>query len=158
AGAAMGNAGMASATTFLFELGADEFMTISFDAFAFTEASAVGAQNQQHFANAQLAWTISVLDVTSGAVVFTFQPEELNAMSNVSRSTGLAGASSYDPGWMAFSATIGVLTGGTVYNVSISQSTSAIAIGAQQMPEPGTLSAIGAGLLAMATLSRRRRR
>jgi hypothetical protein len=158
AGAAMGNAGMASATTFVFELGADEFMTMSFEAFAFTEAGVDGAQSQQHSASAQLAWTISVLDATSGAVVFTFQPEELNAESHVSRSTALAGASSYDPGWMAFSATIGALTGGTVYNVSISQSATAIAIGAQQMPEPGTLSAIGAGLLAMATLSRRRRR
>jgi hypothetical protein len=158
AGAAMGNAGMASVMTFVFELGAEEFMTISFDAFAFTEAVADGAQSQQNSASAQLAWTISVLDLTRDAVVFTFRPEELNAMSHVSGGTGLAGAASYDPGWMAFSATIGALTGGNTYQVSISQSATAIAIGAQPMPEPGTLSAIGAGLLAMAALGRRRRR
>jgi hypothetical protein len=158
AGAATGNAGMASATTFLFELGADELMTISFDAFAFSAASVDGAQSQQNSASAQLAWTISVLDVTNGAVVFTFQPEELNAMSHVGRATGLAGTSSYDPGWMAFSATVGALSGGTAYHLSISQSAAASVLGAQPMPEPGTLSAIGAGLLAMAALGRRRRR
>ncbi len=157
-GAAMGNAGMASAMAFLFELGADEFMTISFDAFAFTEAIVDGAQSQQNSASAQLAWTISVLDTTSGAVVFTFQPDELNVMSNVSRGAGLAGASTYDAGWMTFSATVGALSGGTAYYLSISQSASANATGAQPMPAPGTLSGIGAGLLAMAALSRRRRR
>ncbi|MES2759544.1 MAG: EDSAP-1 family PEP-CTERM protein [Pseudomonadota bacterium] len=158
AGAAMANSGLVGATTFTFELGADEFMTISFDALAFTQAFLTDSDGAAIGASAHLAWSISVRDLSTGATVFTFQPEQLNAMGNVSRSGGLTGATTYDPGWQSFAATTGLLTGGDTYQVTIAQSTFASALQSQPMAEPGTLSGIGAGLLAMAALSRRRRR
>ena len=96
--------------------------------------------------------------LNNGAIVFTYHPEQLNAMSNVSRDNGFAGTTTYNPGWMWFAATIGLLTGGESYQVTIAQSAFASAIEQQQVPEPGTLAAIGSGLLAMAALSRRRHR
>jgi hypothetical protein len=158
AGAATGNAGVAGATTFSFALGADEFMTISFDAFAFTQAHADGRGSAAGSANAHLAWSISVRDLTTGATVFTFQPEQLNGMSDVSRTDGMWGVSTYAPGMMSFSATTGLLAAGDTYQVTFAQSTFAGAVQAQLVPEPATLAVFGAGLLAMAAVSRRRKR
>ncbi|MDB5933877.1 MAG: hypothetical protein JWQ01_1221 [Massilia sp.] len=157
AGAATGNAGVAAASTFSFALGADEFMTISFDAFAFTQAHADDHDAAAGSANAHLAWSISVLDLTTGATVFTFQPEQLNGMSDVSRTEGQWGISTYDPGMMSFSATTGLLAAGDTYQVTIAQSTFAGALQTRQVPEPATLAVFGAGLLAMAAIGRRRR-
>lgn len=95
-GAAMGNSGMAGATTFTFELGADQVMTISLNAFDFTQAYVASAKDDSIGASALLASSISVLDLTTGATVFTFAPDQLNALSNVSGTNGLDGAITYE--------------------------------------------------------------
>jgi hypothetical protein len=156
-GSATGNSGVGGATSFSFSLGSDEYMTIAFDALPFTQAYASGGAGLSTGANAHLSWSISVLDLTTGATVFAFQPEQLNALSDVSRTDGLSGATTYDPGRLSFSATTGMLTVGDTYQVTIAPSTISSAMQSQQMPEPATLAGFGAGLLAMAALSRRRR-
>lgn len=156
AGAATGYAGMGGTASFSFSLGVGEYMTIAFDALPFTQAYA-GAGTPGS-ASANLAWTISVTDLSTGAVVFAFQPEPLNAMSNVSRNDALAGATTYQPGWLTFAATTSMLDVGDIYQVSIGQGSFASALQSQQVPEPATLAGFGAGLLAIAALGRRRRR
>lgn len=156
AGAATGYAGMGGSASFSFSLGVGEYMTIAFDALPFTQAYAgAGAPGG---ASASLSWSISVTDLATGAIVFAFQPEQLNALSNVSRNDALAGATTYQPGWLTFAATTSMLDVGDIYQVNIGQGSFASALQSQAVPEPATLAGCGAGLLAMAALGRRRRR
>lgn len=154
-GAATSYAGLAGATTFSFSLGVDEYMTISFDALPFTQAFARGGNGG---ASANLTWSINLTDLSTGAAVFAFQPDQLNALSNVSRGAAHGGASVYAPGWLSFGATTAMLNAGDTYQVSIAQSSFASALQNQQVAEPATLAAFGTGLLAMAVLGRRRLR
>jgi hypothetical protein len=156
AGAATSFAGLAAATAFSFSLGVDEYMTIAFNALPFTQAFA--SDGDGGFASANLMWSIHVTDVTTGASVFAFQPGQLNGQSIVSRSGSLGGATTYEPGWLSFGATTNMLNAGDIYQVSIGQASLASALQNQPVAEPATLAAFGAGLLAMAALSRRRRR
>lgn len=153
-GAAFGSAGINAATTFSFSLGVGEYMTIAFDALPFAHAYASDGAAGASSARASMAWSISVLDLSTGASVFSFQPEQLNGLGNVSRSGAVGGASVYAPGWLAFSATTDLLLPGATYQLTIAQSTFGGALQAQQMPEPGTLAIFGAGLLALAALTR----
>jgi hypothetical protein len=159
-GAASGNAALASAASFSFSLGTNETMTIAFSARPFAQAYVGEGAGAGTSAATGMTWSISVLDLTTGATVFAFQPEQLNALGSVSRGDGFDGATIYAPGTLSFAATTGMLDAGTFYQVTITQSTMANALQAQQvqqMPEPATLAGLGAGLLAMATLARRRR-
>jgi hypothetical protein len=157
-GAAVGYSGVADAASFSFSLGVGEYMTIAFNALPFTQAFATDGAGTATSASASLSWTISVTDLTTGQTVFAFQPEQLNALSNVSRTNGLGGATTYEPGWLSFAATTSMLEVGDIYQISIGQASFASALQSQQVPEPATLAGFGAGLLAMAALSRRRRR
>ncbi|HEU4372880.1 MAG TPA: EDSAP-1 family PEP-CTERM protein [Telluria sp.] len=156
AGAVTSFAGLASATTFSFSLGADDTMTIAFDALPFSQAFA-SAGAAGGYGNANLMWSLKLNDLTSGASVFAFQPAQLNALSNVSRNGAFGGATTYQPGWLSFGASTALLNAGDVYQVSIAQASFASALQNQQVAEPATLAAFGAGLLAMAMLGRRRR-
>lgn len=140
------------ATSFSFALGVGEYMTIAFDALPFTQAFA--GNGDGGYASANLLWSINL---TTGARVFAFQPAQLNALSIVSRTGALGGASTYAPGWLSFRATTTTLNAGDVYQVSMAQSSLASALQNQPVAEPATLAAFGAGLLAMASLGRRRR-
>jgi hypothetical protein len=130
-------------------------MTIAFDALPFTHAFVNQGAGAATSASARLAWSITLLDLTTGATMFSFAPDQLNALGDVSRTDGADGASTYAPGWLSFAATTDLLTVGDIYQITISQSTLASALQAQKVPEPGTLAAFGAALLAMAALSRR---
>lgn len=99
---------------------------------------------------------MSVLNLTTGATVFSFEPEQLNAMSNVGRGDGVGSAAVYDPGRLSFAATTGMLNAGDTYQVTFAQASFASVQQAQAVPEPATLAAFGTGLLALAALGRRR--
>ena len=95
-------------------------------------------------ASANLTWSINLTALTTGAAVFASQPAQLNAPSIVSRNGALGGA------------TTSMLSAGDIYQVSIAQPSYASASQNQQVAEPASLAAFGAGLLAMAALGRRR--
>ena len=156
-GMASGNSGIGSSTSFSFSLGVGEYMTIAFDALAFTQAYANGGAAGPTSANARLAWSISVIDLSTGATVFAFEPAQLNGLSNVSRTGAADGASTYEPGWMSFGAATDMLVPGDIYQFTIAQSSLSEALQSHNIPEPGTLAIFGAALLAMGVLDRRRR-
>jgi uncharacterized protein (TIGR03382 family) len=152
-GSAAGLTNVGTSSAFSFSLGMGECMTIAFSALPFTQAIASGGANAT-YANAHLSWSISLLDVTTGATVFDFAPEQLNAMADVA---GADGALTYSPGWLTFSTTAGMLKPGDLYQITIAQSSYAGALQSQAIPEPGTPAVFGVGLLAMAALLSRRR-
>lgn len=154
AGSASGVGGLAASSAFSFSLGAGEYMTIAFDATPFTQAYADRGRGAG--AQANLAWSVSVLNLTTGATVFSFAPAQLNAMSQVGRGDGAGTAAVYDPGRLSFAATTGMLSAGDTYQLTFAQTSFASARQAQAVPEPATLAAFGAALLALAALGRRR--
>lgn len=154
-GSASGNSDTGTATTFSFALGVGEHMTIAFDALPFTQAYVSEASGAS--ANARLSWSISLRDLSTGATAFWLQPAQLNSLSNVSRTNGMDGDTTYAPGWLSFWAATDMLNAGDTYQITISQSTLGSALQSQAMPEPGSLAVFGAGLLALAAWGRRRR-
>ncbi len=157
-GIAAGNSDVGTSTTFSFTLGAADSMTIAFDATPYTQAyvSADGAPTTN--ANARLSWSINIVDMTTGMTVFSYAPNELNAFSNVSRTDGFPGTTTYNPGTGAFSATTGMLSIASVYQITIQHNTLANALqDTQAVPEPATLAIFGLGLLGMTAFGRRRK-
>lgn len=157
-GVAAGNSDVGTSTTFSFTLGAADSMTIAFDATPYTQAyvSADGAPTTN--ANARLSWSINIVDMTTGMTVFSYAPNELNAFSNVSRTDGFPGTTTYNPGTGAFSATTGMLSIASVYQITIQHNTLANALqDTQAVPEPATLAIFGLGLLGMTAFGRRRK-
>lgn len=149
-----------TSTTFQFQLGASDTMTVAFNARPYTEAfvepgSAIGSN-----ASARLSWSINIVDLSTGDSVFFFAPDEINALSNVSRSGAFPGTTQFNDAnqLFSFSATTDTfLDAGTVYQLTIQHNTLA---DAQQVgvPEPATLAIMATGLLGMAATVRRRRR
>ncbi len=95
----------------------------------------------------------------TGAIVFVFQPDQLNGAANASRTGTFAGLTTYSPGALAFLATTPLLNSVDVYQLTIQHNTLANALQSAApvpVPEPATLAVFGLGLLAMA-LARRRR-
>lgn len=157
-GMASGNSDVGTSTTFSFILGAADAMTIAFDATPFTQAfvSADGAPTSN--ANARLSWSINIIDMTTGMTVFAYAPNELNAFSNVSRTDGFPGTTTYNPGTQSFSATTGMLGTASTYQITIQHNTLANALQATQaVPEPATLAIFGIGLLGITAVGRRRK-
>lgn len=151
-GSAAGMTGIGSSAAFNFSLGVGEYMTIAFAALPFSQAYASGGAGAS--ASARLSWSITLLDVTTGATVLTYAPDQLNADGDVGASDGTL---TYAPGWLAFSTTAGALNPGDIYQFTIAQASYTDALQTQAIPEPGSLAAFGAGLMAMAALCRRRR-
>jgi PEP-CTERM motif len=154
-GSASGYAGLGTAISLRFALGAGDSMTVAFDATPYTQAYVSGGAGSATNAIAGLSWSINIVDMTTGTTVFAYQPTELNALSNVSRSDGFAGTSTYSPGSLTFSATTPFLNGSDTYQMTILQSTAASAM--QAVPEPATLGVFGLGLLGISILGRRRK-
>ncbi|MEO7497826.1 MAG: EDSAP-1 family PEP-CTERM protein [Massilia sp.] len=156
-GAAGASAGFDATSQFRFSLGTDDYMTIAFNATPFSQAALAPGGGAAAQASAALSWSVTIVDLSTGATVLSFAPEALNAWSGVSRSAGVDGTMTYDPGQMFFSVTSDLLSMNDSYQLTISQSSSVFAGQNQAVPEPATLACSGAGLLAMAWLARRRR-
>lgn len=155
-GMASGNSDVGTSTTFSFVLGAQDTMTIAFNANPFTQAYVSADGTPTTNANARLSWSINIIDMTTGMTVFSYAPTELNAFSNVSRTDGFPGTTTYNPGMMSFSATTGMLDTASTYQITIQHNTLANALQDQAVPEPGTLAIFGLGLLGLGVAGRRR--
>lgn len=156
-GAASGNSDVGTSTTFNFTLGAGDTMTVAFDATALTQAYVSADATATTNANARLSWSISIMDISSGLTIFSYQPNELNSFSNVSRTDGFPGTSTYNSGLMSFSASTPMLNTTSTYQITIQHNTLANALQAEAVPEPATLAIFGLGLLGITALGRRRR-
>jgi hypothetical protein len=155
-GVASGNSDVGTSTTFSFTLAAADTMTFSFDGTPFTQAWVDAGAGPTTNANARLSWSVNIIDTATGTTVFSFAPSELNALSNVSRTDGAPGTSTYNPGTLAFSSTTPLLSADIVYQITIQHNTLANAL-QQQVPEPASLAIFGIGLLGMTAVARRRR-
>ncbi|MFD2367920.1 EDSAP-1 family PEP-CTERM protein [Pseudoduganella sp. GCM10020061] len=155
-GVASGNSDVGTSTTFSFTLAAADTMTFSFDGTPFTQAWVDAAASPTTNANARLSWSVNIIDTATGTTVFSYAPAELNALSNVSRTDGAPGTSTYNPGTLAFSATTPLLSADVVYQITIQHNTLANAL-QQRVPEPASLAIFGIGLLGMTAVARRRK-
>src|SRR5450830_64093 len=153
-----GNSDVGTSTTFAFQLGQSDTMTVAFDANPYTAAFVSDDAGATSNANARLSWSINIVDLSTNTSVFSFAPSELNAESNVSRTDADPGLLEYNAAGqvISFTATTPLLTAGTTYQITIQHNTLANAL-QQEVPEPATLAIVAAGLLSMSLVSRRRK-
>jgi hypothetical protein len=155
-GTASGNSDVGTSTTFNFTLGVGDTMSVAFNGTPFTQAYVSAGSGPTTNANARLSWSFNIIDITTGTAVFSYQPAALNALSNVSRTDGFTGTTTYNPGTAAFLSTTPLLNNTDTYQITIQHNTLANALQAQFVPEPGMLAVFGLGLLGMAGVVRRR--
>lgn len=152
---ASGNSDVGTSTTFQFRLAEDDSMTFAFDATAFTDAWVSADSSPTANANARLSWSVNIVNTTTGATVFSWAPEELNALSLRSATDENEGGDPYT--YSAFrSMTAAGLSSGITYQLTIQHNTLANVL-QEEVPEPATLAIIAAGLLSMSLVSRRRK-
>lgn len=153
-GSASGDSDVGTSTTFSFTMGDADTMTFAFDATPFTQAyTTVGPATN---AIARLSWSLNIVNLTTGALVLSYQPGELNGDANVSRTGAFAGLTTYNPGTASFLATTPLLNGTDTYQLTVQHNTLANALQEAAVPEPATLAIFGLGLLGMTAFKRRR--
>ena len=152
---ASGNSDVGTSTTFAFSLGAADSMTIAFNGNPYTRALVTPGSGPTSNANARLSWSLSIINIATGASVVNFAPNALNAASNVSATDGAPADIVYAPGSAFFTTTTPMLLAGVAYQITIQHNSLANALQAE-IPEPATLAILAAGLLSMSLLSRRR--
>ena len=153
-GSASGDSDVGTSTTFSFSMGDADTMTFAFDATPFTQAYTTTGPATN--AIARLSWSLNIVNLTTGALVLSYQPGALNGDANVSRTGTFAGLSTYNPGTGFFTTTTPILNGEDVYQLTVQHNTLANALQQAAVPEPGTLAIFGLGLLGMTAFKRRR--
>lgn len=153
---ASGNSDVGTSTTFAFTLGAADTMTISFDGTPYSQAFVSAGSGPTANANARLSWSINIIDLATNTSIFSYSPPELNGLSAVSRTDGMPGLTTYNPGTSAFLAITPLLLAGTTYQITIEHNTLANAL-QQELPEPGSMAVLAMGMLAMSLSMRRRK-
>ncbi|WP_338763981.1 PEP-CTERM sorting domain-containing protein [Massilia sp. METH4] len=152
------NSSVGSSNTMSFRLGASDTMTVSFDATPFAMAYSSPEGRPVTTANARISWSVNIVDLATGETVFEYAPARLNSMAAVSRTHGNNGTSLYNESGTIFNmaATSPLLMANRDYQITVQHNTLVSAL-QQEVPEPGSLAIVGAGLFAM-TLGRRLRK
>jgi hypothetical protein len=153
-GSASGDSDVGTSTTFSFTMGVADTMTFAFDATPFTQAYTTTGPATN--AIARLSWSLNIVNLTTGALVLSYQPSELNGDANVSRTGAFAGLLTYNPGTAFYSTTTGLLNATDVYQLTVQHNTLANALQEAAVPEPATLAIFGLGLLGISAFGRRR--
>lgn len=157
---ASGNSDVGTSTTFQFSLNQAQSVTLDFLATAFTDAVVTGATAPTSNANARLSWSVNIVDIGTGAVVYSFAPDALNAASLRSATDTNPGTGPYNFTHAFGAADVGTtanLLGNTRYQFTLQHNTLANVLQQEEVPEPATLAIVAAGLLSMSLVSRRRK-
>lgn len=156
-GNSSGLSDVGTSTTFKFKLAVSESMRFTFDATPFTQAYATDSTGVSTNAIARLMWSINIKNADTTAPAWQFSPYELNGGAHVSRTDGLAGLMTYNPGTLSFNVDSPLLSHLVNYELTISHTTIADAMQRTAVPEPATLAIFGLGLLGMSAFTRRRK-
>lgn len=153
---ANGSSNVGTSTTFRFSVATPGSMTVEFDAIPFLQAFVSPGAAAQSNANSSLNWNINILDLSAGgAALISAAPMALN--QSRSATNGAPANVIYNPGMSSYSFTTSTaLLTGHDYQLTVSHSTEANAL-QNEVPEPGTLAVLGAGLMGMTLVIRRRK-
>lgn len=149
-----GNSDVGTSTTFAFSVAVPGSMTVDFDAIANLLASVSVGSAPNANANARLSWHINIIDLSNGDAMLDQTPSQLNQARSLT--DGAPGSLPYNLALTHFTFTSAPLLTGRNYQLTIEHNTLANAL-QEEIPEPGTLAALAAGLLSMSLISRRRK-
>jgi len=146
-----------------FVLNQAQGITFAFDVDAYLQASVTSDESFPAFATASYQMDFTLRNLSTGQTVYTFSPDLFAASAGIGgiKTVSLNAPLPFDievsndtGGPIGFSSTTVALNSGTLYQLSARIQTNA---DAQKVPEPETLSLIGAGML-LAGFARARRK
>jgi hypothetical protein len=154
-GTAFGTSNTGTTVSFIFTPTTSGTMTASFNAKALTEAFVAAGASPTTSAIATMAWSINIVDQTTGVTELSFAPIQLNASALASVNNTLPGTVVYNPATFTFTATSATLNNTDTYDLTINQ-TSTASVLQNVVPEPATTALLGLGLIGLCFVSRRK--